>query len=91
MMQPDIQPRFDSMATFGELLRLAGAAAANANSPTHRAGAVRDVDRLGSAWTARLSTSRANLAEAIVPHRVAALANPAAIGWTNDGHQQKDQ
>jgi len=66
MTQAEMRPSFDSIATFGELLRLAGAAAANANSPTHRAFAVRDIDRLGTAWTGGLSNGRANLAEALI-------------------------
>jgi len=65
-MQPDLQQRLHSMAVFGELLRIAGGTAANANSATHRASAARDIARMGTAWTGDLSNGRANLAEALI-------------------------
>jgi hypothetical protein len=66
------------MNHFGELLRLAGAAAANANSATHRAIACRDVDALGLAWTAPLPNAKAQLAAAIVSTVHALAAAPCA-------------
>jgi len=62
----DFDRQLNGLTVFGELLHLAGAAAANADSPTHRAIAVRDIDRLGTAWTGYLPTAKANIADAII-------------------------
>lgn len=66
------------MNHFGELLRLSGAAAANAGSATHRAIACRDVDALGLAWTEPLPNAKAQLAAAIVSTVHALAAAPSA-------------
>jgi hypothetical protein len=66
------------MNHFGELLHLAGVAAANAESYAHRAIACRDVDALGLAWTGDLPNVKAQLAGAIVAavHALAAAPTP---------------
>lgn len=66
------------MSRFRETLIIAGAAAANPNSATHRAIACRDVDRLGRGWTGDLPNAKAQLAEAIIStiHALAAAPTP---------------
>lgn len=65
------------MNKFGEILFLAGAAAANSESAAHRAIAVRDTGELGTDWTADLPNSKAQLVEAIVATIRALAAAPS--------------
>jgi len=66
------------MNRFDQLLHVAGAAAANSESATHRAIACRGVDAMGQDWTATLAGWRAELAGAIIPavHALAAAPSP---------------
>lgn len=65
------------MNRFGELLYLAGAAAANSDSAAHRAIACRDIDALGQAWTGTLPNAQARLTCAIVSTVHALAAAPS--------------
>jgi len=76
-MTTSFDERISSAAAFGELLYLAGAAAANWESQIHRAVACRDIDALGQQWTAALPNSKAELVGAIVATMHALVAAPS--------------
>src|SRR4051812_38989250 len=77
-MSAELECRLRGSAEFGQLLFVAGAAAANFNSATHRAIACRDVDALGQEWCGSLPKIKAEIVGAIIGTVHALAAAPTS-------------
>lgn len=72
----DVRQQLAGMSAFGELLHIAGGAAANSSSSTLVGISCREADLLGKEWMAYLPNAKAQLAEAIISAIHALVAAP---------------